>query len=167
MEKSFIVSAFFESEKKTHDTLVRLLEAAVPRDLIEVVVADQFDKDFYQGARKARLSRTVANAGRGALLGLIVFSFFSLLLIASAGARENRQLIFIMLLGPNIGVLSGAFFGMLWSFVAVPRVPARYQRASEQKGILLLVRAKEQSQAEGLLGLLESQGGAKGKVEAV
>lgn len=155
---SRVVTGFFIEETKARSALVELLLTGVPRDLIEVVIAKHNENRFFKTLRRRQLRRTAANAGRGALIGLILFSFLSALLIVSAGARESARLTWIMLLGPNMGVMLGGFIGLLWGFIKREPVPAYYHRLLEREAILMVVKAKTELEAESLATRLSDLG---------
>lgn len=147
MEGWFVITGFFNEEKRVSSTVAELLSIGVPRDLIEVVVAKKDVSRFFKEGRVRKLNLTTALAAKGALIGLIVFSGMSAALIVTSGAQEDQRLTWIMLLGPNMGVLLGGMIGMIWGSLRKASLPERYSRLREGKGILLVTRTRFEKEA--------------------
>lgn len=147
MNHWFLVSGFFSEEERVRRTLMDLLYMGIPRDLIDVLIAKQDEGRFFKSLKTRKPSLTAGNAGRGALVGLIVFSLFSALMIVTSGARESQRLTWIMLLGPNVGVMLGGFLGLLWGALFAKGLPSHYERLREGGGILMTVKTKSPEEA--------------------
>jgi len=146
--KWIVVSGFFQSESHAAGALTRLLEIGIPRDLIDVLIEKQDETLFFNSGRTRRPSNSASNAGRGALFGLILFSLVSATLIVTSGAREVWKLTWIMLLGPNVGVLLGGLVGLLIGLIKKRPLPAKFERLRERKGILMIVSTKSEAESK-------------------
>lgn len=156
-----VSSAFFRTEAAARDALLRLLSLGLPRDLIEIVVLKKDAGLFHPNTRTRRPTPRAAAAARGALTGLIAFSLISAALILLSGSGDNRFLSFIMLLGPNVGVVLGAIVGFTMGALATYQLPARLRRVLEDRGILMVVRSKSATEAQAVLRELQACGGVE------
>lgn len=154
-----VSSAFFRTEAAVRDALLGLLGLGLPRDLIEIVVLKKDEKLFTGSARAVRPTPRAAGAAKGALIGLIVLSIVSALLIAFSGGRGDAFLTFIMLLGPNVGVVLGAVFGFFIGSLDRYRLPDRLARVLEDRGILMVVRTRTVDEAGAALERMVASGG--------
>jgi hypothetical protein len=161
-----IVSCFLNNESQTRQALLKLLSIGIPRDLMEILVEKQNANRIFGHTKIRRPNYAAASAGRGALIGLILFSLISAFLIVSASSRDSSRLTMIMLLGPNVGVLLGAFVGILTGLFIRRAIPPRFERLREGNGVLLVVRTKLILEAESIASVLKEIGADSVKVEA-
>lgn len=152
-------TAFVPREEQAREVMRALVTAGVPRDLIDVVVSERTVKHLSKELRAKPHSHTFSMIGRGALFGLIAFSIVSLLLIATSWAGSNPVAIFVMLLGPNMGVLFGGVVGFIVGKVIRPQLPMAFARALERDELLLVVRSSSEQDAQRYRALLERSGG--------
>lgn len=159
------VSGFFGDAGAAREALMNLLSLGVPRDLIEVVV-DKRDaaKLFGKGPRRAFDSTTSA-AGKGALSGLILSTFASAAMIAFSNIRDDERLTWIMLLGPNLGVMLGGFAGLWWGALKPKPMPVRYARVREREGILMIARSRTEEDARMIMERMRAQGAREIRIQ--
>ena len=151
-----VSSAFFTSETAARDALLRLLGLGLPRDLIEIVVLKKDLHVLQPGTHVRRPTPRAASAARGALIGLISLSLVSAALIVLAGSGDDHFLTFIMLLGPNVGVVLGAIVGFVIGGFDTFQLPPRLQRVHQDRGILMVVRSKTATEAEAVVQTLQA-----------
>lgn len=167
-----VVSALFNAPDAVDRTLDALYSAGVPRDLIEVVVSRVAAERFYGASAAGRTNlrkpgrETFRFAGAGALIGFVVGVLFSLLMLMWPGIEAPGALAPVALFGPNVGTTLGAALGALVGSTRRQRPDARFARAAEaENAILLAVRTRGTREAELLARLIQSQGGAAGRIE--
>lgn len=153
-----VVSGFFRQEEPVRKTLMDLLSIGVPRDLIEVVIEESDVQKYFKGGRVRKLKQTSAVASKGALIGLILFSLVSAGLIVTASATNSDALTWIMLLGPNVGVMLGGLLGLVWGSISSPKMPERHSRLGEGEGILVIARSRSRTEAEQIKERIEQRG---------
>lgn len=154
------VSAFFTSAEAVDRAVRKITETGLPRDLVEVVVAEPAAARFYPGSSRPLGHETMRYAGAGALVGLIVGAIASLILISLPSFFGPGPAALVQLLGPNVTTVSGAVVGALIGRF-VPRAMAnRHSRAGERPDeILVVARAPSESQAKQVSELLAAAGG--------
>jgi hypothetical protein len=159
-----VVSGFFSREEDVLQAMIDVLASGIPRDLIEIAVSKEAAALFSKRVRTRRPSYRAANAGRGALIGLITFALISAALIVSGAEWKGQLLTWIMLLGPNVGVVLGAVWGFLFVPPKARGVPTWLQRVREEKGILFVVRTKSEREAQDVAHDLASRGATSVKL---
>ena len=153
-----VISGFFSQEDSVRKILMELLSIGVPRDLIEVVIEEADVQKYFKCGRVRKLNQTSSVAAKGALIGLILFSLISAAMIVTSSATDNQRLTWIMLLGPNVGVILGGILGLIWGFIFAPEMPERYSRLREDQGILLIARSRSRTEAEDIKARIAKSG---------
>lgn len=103
-------------------------------------------------------SLLIPAAARGALAGLIILSFASTALIGLSALEVEHNQHWVMLLGPNIGVVLGGVLGAIYRLVIPVKIPQRYTRIGSEKGIMLVVRSKRQEEVKNIMDILNQVG---------
>jgi hypothetical protein len=154
------VSAFFTSTEAVDSAVRQITEAGLPRDLVEVVVAEPAAARFYPSSSRPLGHETIRYAGAGALIGLILGVIGSLILISLPSFFGPGPAAFVQLLGPNVATVSGAVIGaLIGRFVPRPNAD-RHSRAGERPDeILVVARAPSETQARQVSELLAAGGG--------
>lgn len=161
------VSALFDSREAVDSVLVRLHDAGVPRDLIEVVVSPAAARRIYGGAGRPPRRQTLRYAGIGALAGVVAGATLSLVLVAWPGLDAPGGLAVVQLLGPNMTTILGAVLGSLAGVFAHRRPLPRHRRAGEaEDAAVVLVAGRSREEAEAIMDLLRTGGGREPRVEA-
>lgn len=153
-----VVSGFYLQEGSLRNAFQDLLFMGIPRDLIDVLIKKEDESLFFISSKKRKASSSVANIGRGALVGLILFAFISAGLIVASGARNSERLTWIMILGPNMGVIVGGFCGFIFSFFKKASLPAIFYRLKDHQGILMVVKSKSETEAISIEKKLKATG---------
>lgn len=161
-----VVTAVFDSADAVDAALIRLYQARVPRDLIEVVVSRSAAERFYKGARPVPTREVFRYAGIGGFIGLLLGVTIALVILALPGEVRQRSTALVQLLGPNFMTVSGALLGAIVGFFRRRRPLPHYARAAEaSSGIVVAVAAQSEAQAENVLAILAEGGGRGPRVE--
>jgi hypothetical protein len=165
--KPIVVTALFQNPAAVEQALAHLVNAGVPRDLIEVVVSPEAGRRFF-GRRVRRPEReAIRYAGAGALIGLLVGAFISLGLLALPGFQEPGVLALVQLLGPNMATAVGVLIGGTIGFFLRYRTEGRYARAAEAPdAIIVVVVPQSREEANTVLQLLQESRGQEPRSEA-
>ena len=154
------VSAFFSSTEAVDNAVRQITEAGLPRDLVEVVVAEPAAARFYPGSSRPPGHETVRYAGAGALVGLVLGVIGSLILVSLPTFFGPGPAALVQLLGPNVATVMGALVGALIGRF-VPRANAdSHSRAGERPDeILVVARPPDARQVKQVSELLSMAGG--------
>ncbi len=161
------VTALFESTQAVDQALVALVSAGVPRDLINVVVAQEAARRFYGGRARALRRETMRYAGIGGLVGLIIGILLGIGMVALPGFHDPGMMAFVQLLGPNLATVSGAIIGAAVGFFVHRTTEYRHSRAAESpESIVMAVTARNTDEANVLQQLMANNGGNAPRIEA-
>jgi hypothetical protein len=160
------VSVTFTDPAAVERAVGALIDAAVPRDLIDIVVSPTAAQHFYQGIRTAGTRQTLRYAAIFGLVQLGVSSVVSLAAISLDDFVAPGATAVVQLLGPNMATMLGAGAGAIFGYFH-HRSPRRYhaRAAEEPDAIVVVVRASTVGQATALGELLEGIGGQKPRLE--
>lgn len=159
------VSVLFDSSQAVDAALTQLVNAGVPRDLIEVVVSPQAAKRFYEGKPIMREWGALRYAGSGGLLGMVLGAGLSLFIVALPGFQEPGLIAWVQLLGPNVATVSGAVLGALYGlFVRRTSEPRHARAAAAPDAIVLVVTSRSEDEAARLVDLLQESGGREPQI---
>ena len=162
-----IVTALYDSAESVDAVLRGLHEAGVPRDLVEVVVSREAAERFYRRRARPPGREVFRYAAIGGIVGLILSSALSLVILALPGVAPPGGTAMVQLLGPNVGTVGGAALGALFGAFRRRRPSRRHARAAEAaKAILLTVRTRAEDEVPALEQLLAASGGREVRVES-
>jgi hypothetical protein len=155
------VSALFESSDAVDAAVLRLCEAGIPRDRIQVAVAPAAARRYYGGRARTSSHQAMRFGALGGFVGLLAGSALSLVLLAAPGREEPDALLFVQLLGPNLATVTGAVVGsVVGLFVRRRPSPRLLRRAlADSDAIVVLVESSEPETIERAAPLLENAGG--------
>lgn len=159
-----VASAAFTDRDAVDRAMRDLLEAGIPRDLIEVATDAATAGRFFRKGPGHRAYTLLSYAGRGALIGIILSMILSLVLVFFVDIRYAGPLSIVQTLGPNVGTLAGAVIGALWGLVRPMPAADYYRRVRQTGGILVIVHCKSHDQAERIVGRLGDLGGREPQV---
>lgn len=160
-----LVSAVFDDPDGVDRALVALIDAGVPRDLIDIVVSPAAADHFYPRTARGPGRETFRYAGIGGLTGLILSSILSVVLTAWPGGNPTSTSV-VQLLGPNIGTVGGAVIGALIGFFRHRAPEQRFRRAAEEPdAIVVVVASRASDENEDLAAILAEAGGREPRVE--
>ncbi len=162
----FVVSALFDSASAVDESLARLYEAGVPRDLIEVVVGPEASRRFYGGKAAVRKHEAFRFAGVGGVIGVVAGAALGIGVVALPGFADPGLTSVVQLLGPNVATIGGALVGAaIGAFI--PRKPAwTHRRAAEAPNrIVVVVVARAEGEVGALQRVLTEAGGSDARLE--
>jgi hypothetical protein len=163
------LTALFDDRAAVDRAVDALHAAGTPRDLVEVVVSREAARRYYADSRRAprELGReTFRYAGIGGLVGFLVGVGVGLVAVALPGVEAPGGMAPVQILGPNMATIGGAAIGALIGFFRRQRPSARFARAAEATGAIVLAVATRSEEEARLLGeLVEKQGGREIRVE--
>lgn len=163
---SFTVSGFFKNEEAVNSVMHACVHRGVPRDLIDVAVSAAASPHFYGG--RARLNRDswFSWTGRGALAGLLISATLSLALIMMPGYNDSYLMAIVQFLGPDIGVIAGAFLGAIYGWLKAGDIRPQFKRATlRSDAVLMLVHLQPEDEAGMIERIFREQGGEEILVE--
>ncbi|RIL07152.1 MAG: hypothetical protein DCC71_04045 [Proteobacteria bacterium] len=154
------VSALFDAPDAADEAVLRLCEAGIPRDRIEVAVSPDAARLHYGGRARASRHQALRFAAIGGFAGLLGGAALSLVMLALPGRAEPGAALFVQLLGPNLATVAGALAGAAIG-LAVPRKPKpRHTRAlADRDAIVVLVEGADAQQVRDAAAQLERSGG--------
>ncbi|HSI44262.1 MAG TPA: hypothetical protein VK949_07960 [Methylotenera sp.] len=162
------VSGFFKQISQVDNVLFKCLKLGIPRDLIDIAVSEKAATKFNQLKAKRNTDNWFAWTGRGALLGLLTSITLTLGLILLEGYDISNQLALIQLLGPDIGVIVGAFIGALYGWLKESDNNVLMQRAEQREdALLMLVYRQSPDMAEKIQQIFREQNAEAIEVENV
>lgn len=153
------VSALFDTPERVDDALERLIRAGIPRDLIDIVVAPQAAERFYGGHARSLGRDSTRFAVAGGLIGLLVGSVVSLILIFLPGFLDKGILPIIQLIGPNFATVTGALIGGAIGLFRKRRPERRHHRALESPDAIVMVVTARTEEELRRIGRLMVEGG--------
>jgi|GEM_PF-1369289 len=157
---SYTVSGFFRDEAAVSEVLHACVRRGVPRDLIDVAVSEAAAPSFYGGRARPNRDSWFSWTGRGALAGLIISATISLIIIMIPGFNMSEMMAIVQLLGPDIGVIVGAFLGAMYGWMKTGDVRPQFRRATlRNDAVLMLVHLQPEEEAQELQGIFNAQGG--------
>ncbi|HYD33965.1 MAG TPA: hypothetical protein VEA39_05285 [Methylophilaceae bacterium] len=157
---SYTVSGFFKDEAAVSTVLHACVHRGVPRDLIDVAVSEAAAPKFYGGRARPNRDSWFSWTGRGALAGLIISAVISLIIILIPGFNMSEIMAIVQLLGPDIGVIAGAFLGAIYGWLKTADVRPQFRRAtSRSDAVLMLVHLQPEDEAKELQEIFRTQGG--------
>jgi hypothetical protein len=157
---SYTVSGFFRDEAAVMEVLHACVFRGVPRDLIDVAVSEAASPKFYGGRARPNRDSWFSWTGRGALAGLIISATISLIIILIPGFNMSEVMAIVQLLGPDIGVIAGAFIGALYGWLKTGDVRPQFRRAAQRDdAVLMLVHLQPEEEAQELQAIFHAQGG--------
>jgi hypothetical protein len=162
-----VASAFFASAEQVERAVADLVDAGVPRDLVEVAVSPAANQARYGGRARRLGTQTVRYAGAGALIGLLAGVVLSLeiILVFPGFDPPARELSITQLLGPNVAMMLGLAIGALvGAFLRRPPLgPVTRTRGREE--ILLAVRSIPEARVPEVTAAIEAAGGIEIETE--
>jgi Na+/phosphate symporter len=159
-----VVSIVFDRRDPIDPAIAALMEEGIARDLIEVVTDPATAQREFQDTRRQISRQVLADAGRGALIGLLFSFFLSAILVLVVPMEVTGLLTLVQALGPNVGTLGGAVIGMVVGLFRQRQPNDLYCRVRQTGGILMLVHCRSTEQAEQMLALLQTRGGHDGLI---
>jgi Na+/phosphate symporter len=162
-----VVSVVFDSRAPLAGAIAELMEAGIARDQIEIVTDPDTARREFQDQLRRIPPAMLADAGRGALIGLIASSLLSALLILVVPITITGPLTIVQALGPNVGTALGAVIGAVVGWFRHRRPSDLYCRVRTTGGILMLVHCRHDGEAARMMGLLTPRGGHDGIVVPV
>lgn len=159
-ELSYTVSGFFRDENAIRGAMTECLHRGVPRDLLNVAVSAAASKYFFGGRAKVTKDLWFKWMGLGAFIGLLLSSLLTLGIIMIPGFNQSNLLAFVQLMGPDIGVITGAALGGIYGLLKPGRTKREMRRAAKRSNAaLLLVHLQPREEAEVLGEILRNYGG--------
>ncbi|HZV61551.1 MAG TPA: hypothetical protein VFF75_03975 [Methylophilaceae bacterium] len=156
---SYTISGFFRDEAAIHAVLHGCVRRGVPRDLIDVAVSEAAAPKFYGGRARPNRDSWFSWTGRGALAGLIISAIISLVIIMIPGFNMSEMMAIVQFLGPDIGVIAGAFLGAVYGWLKPGDIRPQFQRANlRSDAMLMLVHLQPEEEARELQEIFRSQG---------
>lgn len=169
LREPLTLTALFEDREAVDRAVDALYAAGTPRDLVEVVVSREAAARFYASAPRAPRPpgrETFRYAGIGGLVGFVTGVGVGLVTVALPGIEAPGGMAPVQVLGPNMATIGGAAIGALIGFFRRQRPHARFARAAEATGaIVLAVAARSEAEAVLLGQLVAAQGGRDLRVE--
>ena len=163
---SYTVSGFFRDEAAVMEVLHACVFRGVPRDLIDVAVSETAAPKFYGGRARPNRDSWFSWTGRGALAGLIISAVISLVIIMIPGFNTSEVMAIVQLLGPDIGVIVGAFLGALYGWMKTGDVRPQFRRATlRNDAVLMLVHLQPEEEAQELQNIFNAKGGEEVLIE--
>lgn len=160
-----IVSGFLSSDEEVERTIEELLAAAVPRDLVEVVVSAEGSKKHFGGRARSMGTLALPDAAKGALVGLGIGIVLSLEIFLLPGFELPRHLSIIHLLGPNVGAIGGALVGALAGALSRRKARGVWARVRGRDDVLVVVRGRSREEAPIVARLLRAHGAADVRID--
>lgn len=159
------VSASFRETERVQEALEALVRAGIPRDTIDVVVSPSAAERFYPRTARDRGNDALRLAGGGGLIGLIVGSVISLILLMLPGFFDKGIIPYVQLIGPNFTTVVGAMVGAIIGLFRKRRINPRHARAAEEPdAIIMVVSLRSRDDAERVAGLFSRVGGAEPRI---
>lgn len=156
---SFTVSGFFRSEAAVNAVMHACVHRGVPRDLIDVAVSQAASPNFYGGRARANRDSWFSWTGRGALAGLLISATLSLAIIMMPGFNDSYVMAIVQFLGPDIGVIAGAFLGAIYGWAKQGDVRPQFKRATlRSDAVLMLVHLQPEDEAQMIEQVFREQG---------
>jgi len=156
---SYTVSGFFKSEDAVNAVMHACLHRGVPRDLIDVAVSEAAAPHFYSGRARASRDAWFSWTGRGALIGLILSAILTLIIVMLPGFNTSFNMAIVQLLGPDIGVIAGAFLGAMYGWLKAGDVRPQFKRATlRSDAVLMLVHLQPEDEAKELQEIFRAHG---------
>lgn len=157
---SYTISGFFRDEAAVSAVLHACVHRGVPRDLIDVAVSETAAPHFYGGRARPNRDSWFSWTGRGALAGLIISATISLVIIMIPGFNMSEMMAIVQFLGPDIGVITGAFLGALYGWLKPGDIRPQFKRATlRSDAVLMLVHLQPEEEAKELQEIFRTQGG--------
>lgn len=160
-----VVTASFLDPDRTQEALEALVRVGVPRDLIDVVVSPEAARKYYRDAARDPGNDAFRYAGAGGLIGLVVGSIISLVLIMLPGFFDKGVIPWVQLIGPNFVTVSGALIGgVIGFFKTRPPNPYHARAAAEPDAIIMVVALRSREEAERVARILSRAGGREPRI---
>lgn len=154
---SYTVSGFFRDEAAVNEVMHACVHRGVPRDLIDVAVSEAAAPHFFSGRARANRDAWFSWTGRGALAGLLISASFSLFLIMMPGFDTSNTMAFVQLMGPDIGIIVGAFLGALYGWLKPGDTKPQLRRATQRSdAALMLVHLQPEDEAEAIRSIFQA-----------
>jgi len=161
-----VATASFRDTDAVQLALEELIRMGVPRDLIDIVVSPEAAEEYYPKIARDPGSDALRFAGGGGLIGLIVGSIISLVLIMLPGFFDDGIIPYVQLIGPNFVTVLGAMVGALIGLLRHHRPDPRFERAArEPDSIIVVVTLRSEGEAERVTRILGEVGGNEPVVE--
>lgn len=155
-----VVTASFQGPDQIQLALEQLIRVGVPRDLIDVVVSPDAARKFYPARAYDLGNDAFRYAGAGGLIGLLVGSIISLVLIMLPGFFDKGIIPYVQLIGPNFVTVTGALVGgLIGSFKRRPPNPHFSRAAAEPDAIIMVVALRSREEAERVAQIMGQSGG--------
>jgi hypothetical protein len=165
--ESLTVTALFDTRAGVETALDALYTVGLPRDLIEVVVSPEAAAHFPAGVARRGGRETFRFAGIGGLTGLVLGAAISLGMVAWPGLEAPGEQAIVQLLGPNVGLVTGAALGAAAGFFRHRRPDPRHARAAEAAGaIVVAVTIRSEDEGSRIIQLLARCGGREPQVQS-
>jgi hypothetical protein len=162
-----VVTASFRDPDQIQDALERLIRVGVPRDLVDVVVSPGAARRYYPEGAHDPGNDAFRYAGGGGLIGLLVGSIISLVLIMLPGFFDKGIIPYVQLIGPNFVTVSGALIGgLIGFFKRRPPNPHHARAAAEPDSIIMVVSLRSREEAERIALILARAGGREPRIES-
>lgn len=133
------ISGFFSEQKQVDAVLSLCLQRGIPRDLIGLALSEEAARRFGNLKAGRNTDNWFAWTGRGALIGLLTSALLTLGIILIHGYEVSKQLAFIQLLGPDIGVVLGATLGAVYGWLHEDETNLWMKRAADRDDAMLLL----------------------------
>lgn len=154
------VSASFHDTAGVQNALEELVRAGVPRDLIDIVVAPPAARKFYPKSSHRPGNDALRFAGAGGLIGLVIGSIVSLILIMLPGFFDTGIIPYVQLIGPNFATVAGAVIGAAIGLFRRRRPNPHHARAArEPDAIIVVTSLRSREEAQRIANILGSVGG--------
>jgi hypothetical protein len=169
LREPLTLTALFDDPDAVDRAVDALYAAGTPRDLVEVVVSRDAAKRFYSsGVRAPRPPgrATVRYAGIGGLVGFVTGVGVGLVTVALPGIEAPGGMAPVQILGPNMATIGGAAIGAMIGYLRRQRPHARFARAAEVTGAIVLAVATRSEDEAAMLGrVVQAQGGRDLRIE--
>jgi hypothetical protein len=157
---SYTISGFFRSEQTVNEIMHECVHRGVPRDLIDVAVSAAAAPHFFGGRARASRDSWFSWTGRGALAGLIISAVLTLIIVLLPGWDTSRPMAIVQLMGPDIGVITGAFLGALYGWLKPGDIKQQLRRAATRSdAVLMLVHLQPEDEADVIHQIFAARGG--------
>lgn len=161
------VTASFRDPDQVQAALEHLIRAGVPRDLVDVVVSPAAARRFYPSTASDLGNDAFRYAGAGGLIGLLVGSIISLVLIMLPGFFDKGIIPFVQLIGPNLVTVVGFMVGgIIGFFKRRPPNPHFARAAAEPEAIIMVVALRSREEAERIVRILSRAGANEPRIAA-